>query len=333
MEREEARVASNALVALPAHHPSAQRLSLPSQDKLRLALDAAVTSDDLKQLRETAATYEDVARRFKVAQGELVRLAIWRIDVERKLGEALARTVGRGGRGSKFQGETSKRGGATRGLPQFVNKAASKRYQDLAAIPEDLLRTYYSRAASRGVVPSAGGARSFAARVGGVLALKPQRVQSARLDVGAPRPLSIEVLEAVQRFFGTIDVVVGDVQLPCRTRLAAEVSNVKSLNGAVFVYAGDATREWLPLLAASRLNGVLDHAVAALPALTGAHWFRRALETGWSVCFLPCVGGLKPQMLAYHGPQTAAWQLVLGNVGAVAFGTSLGPGVPERRRV
>lgn len=301
--------------------PRDDALVLPSHSALQQALTVATASDELAQLREAAATYQDVAKRLKVAKDELVRLAIWRIDVERKLGEELARTVGRGGSGSKFHDGTSKRGGATHGLPDLVKKGASKRYQDLAAIPQEVLQDYLARTAKRGAVPSPGGARNFMLRQSQVRSHGPRKtVREAHAgEPSVSGVLSHSVLEAAERFLGEIDVLVGVAAVRNKLQIDPNVVSPNKLRGSVFVADCSDPASWLPRLAALRLAGSLEQVLVALSAQAASSWFHE-VSSDWAMCFLSSDGSEAPMVLAYHGSRLAPFRLVLGELGALARG-------------
>lgn len=298
---------------------------LPSSPDLQRALDLATGSEDLSRLREAAATYQDIAKRLKAAKEELVRLAIWRIDVERKLGQELSRTVGRGGSGSKFHNGTSKRGGATHGLPDLVKKGASKRYQDLAAIPQEILRGYLAQAAKRGTVPSPGGARRFSSQLVRALPSRPRLAQSAASvgERGGSVMLSPEVLEAVQRFLGGIDVLIGSASVCARVQTDAQSVSMHRLRGSIFVVECPDPASWMPRFAELRLSGSMANVLVALSPSKPV-WFSE-VPSDWAICVLSSDVAPARAVLAYHGSRNSLFKLAFQQLGILARGFSQAP--------
>src|SRR5262249_35822047 len=93
--RDDVDLASSGHVTTERLAPRCE-LVIPTNAEFRLALSQANGAETLKRLRSGVAALEAIAEKCKAAHSELVRLAIYRLEVERKLGSELARTVRRG---------------------------------------------------------------------------------------------------------------------------------------------------------------------------------------------------------------------------------------------
>lgn len=325
VDRESERVENgNDDGLLPAvARPTPPSGGVPSAAALARVLEETTDVETLRCLHEQAAVWEEAGARLKLAQEEVVRIAEFRIRIERKMGEQLAQTVHRGGHGSNSRSASSKSGGSSAPLPSGINWSASWRYRRLATIREDRFEEYLALARAQLRVPSARGVVVFAAEA---------RTENAPREARKPRsvkatvPLSKNLTDAVQRLL-TVDVCVGGrsrLMVAART-VGADLIHVKQLEGAVFVAECPDPRAWLAALAAARTRGRVAEAVVVLPAATAEPWFKLLDEGGWSCCF---VRG-STTVVAYHGKRTHGFRLAFSELGAVLHGGGSG-GVGSR---
>src|SRR5688572_16370147 len=117
-------------------------LAVPADDHLRLILAEAKLTGRLRDLRQMVAAWEAVAEKCDLVFEEMVRLAVFRLDVERDLGAELAQTVRHGGDRSRSARATLLDGG----LPDGITKQQAAKYRALAAIPDQAFRAYVEKA-------------------------------------------------------------------------------------------------------------------------------------------------------------------------------------------
>lgn len=243
---------------------------------------SAVGADGLEDLRRLVSAWEAVARQCDLAFDEAVRLATHRLEVERALGDELARTVSRGGSGSRSPERTSKRGGATHGLPDGVTKQNAKRYRDLAMVPDDVFRSYVDYSRSQGKLPSNSGARRFAS--------SHERAVRSYKDRSRLRVPAIELS-------GSLIEVLGQIMVPdlvvCEPRLAGgrHVSDADSLQpedieGDVFAVEREDPARLLRQIQQRREAGAVRRAIVVVKAEVWADWFEAALRSGWACSFV-----------------------------------------------
>jgi hypothetical protein len=298
---------------IEVHQPGGTVHRFPAEQDFRAMLASAKGADGLEDLRRLVSAWQSVARQCDVAFDEAVRLAVHRLEVERALGDELARTVSRGGRGSKSPTVTSKRGGASNGLPDGVTKQNAKRYRDLAGVPDDVFRSYVEYTRSQKKVPSSNGARRFAASHERAVRSYPQQPNGRANDLALPDPL----LAAIGRIL-VPDVVVGEPRLPGRRHVAGHRSlQPADLEGDVFLGACHDPAKVVPQLERLCANGTVRQAVVVARAEVWADWFGSAIRAGWAFCLVRGVkvagGGLAVLQL---GTGRSTFSLVAAQHGA-----------------
>lgn len=137
------------------------QMVVPSAQRLAAVLAKADDLGKLTDLHTLASVHEDLAKKCNLAFDESLRLAVFRLEVERKLGAELAQLVHRGGYGSKSTRLTSIRGGASSPLPEGITKQMAAKYRALAAVPETTFRAYVEHVRGRRRLPTANGARAY----------------------------------------------------------------------------------------------------------------------------------------------------------------------------
>lgn len=290
-----------------------QLARVPDEAQFEVMLSGASGAPELSDLRKFVAAWHAVAEKCDAAASEVMRLSVYRLEVERALGAAIIQTVRRGGRGSKSHAATSNRGGASCGLPDGVDKHQSRRYRELAAIPEDEFSAYIAKARESGKPATAQGAHRFAKSV----VSGRQRAESGRRPQAGLRMPS-DVLQAVGEFM-VPGVVVGESEMPGKTRHASGVDLPACLEGDVFVAQCADPASWLIELHRLRESGVIGQVVVALPAEVWADWFKLLETGGWVCCFL---AGVRAEdgagvVLASHGVDRAAFGGATSRVGTV----------------
>jgi hypothetical protein len=132
-------------------------LTLPPHEDLGLLRQTARRDGTLKDLRQMVAAWEAVAARCDLAFEELVRLAVFRLEVERDLGSELAQTVRHGGDRSRSSRATLLDGA----LPPGITKQQAAKYRALAGIPQQAFQDYLAESRKARKVPNATAARRF----------------------------------------------------------------------------------------------------------------------------------------------------------------------------
>jgi hypothetical protein len=305
-------------LALVAAAPSAnlpERMHVPIE-AMELALERSDDGESLKQLQAAAATWEAAARRFEVARGELVRLAVFRLRVERKLGAELMRLVRRGGDRPRSTKVTLVEGR----LPFGLTKQMAAKYRQLAAIADAEFQRYLDWAEGEHRVPSANGARAFACRDDGEASVR-RRGVDRRPRVAVPSVVPASVVDALR--FMEVEVVVGAASCGSARCVPAATAKSGDLRGRVFVAECPDPATWVPKLAALRGRAAIEEVLVLVPPSTDEAWFKALEEGGWSCCFLR--GEHSGAIAAYLGSRGSAFWLVFRQLGAV-FGCS-----PESR--
>ena len=304
---------------LPVRHdgPRHELALVPTSAQFEDLLTAASGVPGLQDLRKLVATWQAIAEQWDVAKDGVVNLAIYRLQVERALGVQLAQTVRRGGVGSKWHDATSKRGGASRGLPEGINKDQSRRYKALAGLPDKVFADYIAKARTNRKEPTCAGARRLATEGAAKPVAKRRAGATKRQAVGVGLP--DHVLAAVRRVM-VPDVVVGKARQPVSGRcVSAAEAVVSELAGDVFISDCLDPASWLPEIA--RLRGVaqIRQVVAVLKAEVWADWFRLLATDGWTSCFLSGVRAPNGEglVLAYHGDGHAEFCAAAERVGVV----------------
>lgn len=281
---------------------SGNMLTVPPAAVLAEAVAAATTVEELIDLDKMFVVMQAAAKQLDLALSEAIRLAVAHLRARRKLGLVLMQTVWRGGNRSKCHRDTLLEGA----LPAGIDGNQSRRLRKLATIPEAAFETYLSEASANGRIPSEAGAARSQSSVPAVKS--PDRRRAAK----APA-LSPELLDAVERCLGNIDVVVGEPDVRALRRVEATTRVPDGLRGAVFVAECRDPEEWLPAVAALRTKAAVDDVVVVLPADPSAKWFRHMAD-GWCCCF---VHGEHPVLLAHRGLHAHSFELVMGEHGVV----------------
>lgn len=286
---------------------SGNMLTVPPEAVLIAAVAAATTVEELVDLDKMFVVMQAAAKQLDIALSEAIRLAVAHLRARRKLGLVLMQTVWRGGNRSKCHRDTLLEGA----LPSGIDGNQSRRLRKLATIPEAAFETYLSEASVNGRIPSEAGAARSQSSVPAVKS--PNRRRAAK----APA-LSPELVDAVERCLGDIDVVVGEANVRAGRRLEAGGRVPDGLRGTVFVSECRDPGTWLPALAQLRARAAIRDVVVVLPADPTAKWFRQ-LSAGWSCCFLHG----NPGLLARQGTRERAFALAMLDHGVVLQSAAL----------
>jgi hypothetical protein len=292
-------------------HPGGAPLAVPSDGQFQAMLAGANDAESLQEIRQAFVALEAVASKCKMAFGELVRLAVQRLEVERKLGAFLAQTVHQG-RPAKRSPEATISPGAT--LPDKVTKQEAAKYRQLAAIPEVVFQQYLEAASASGKLPTSAGARRF----GNAGTPKAKRT---RLSKGRATDSVVlhRVLDALSRIMELPDVHVGSEKVRARMTLPPRAPNVVAkLAGDVFVAECDDPVSLLAELRRRRDSGKVAQAVVLLSAEVWAPWFAELQGHGWTICYLQNaqVSGTG-RIVAHLGARASAFRIAFGSLGPV----------------
>lgn len=291
--------------------PAAPTIAVPAAEELAVMRQTAQRDGSLKDLRQVVAAWEAVAAKCQLVFEELVRLAVFRLEVERDLGTQLAQTVRRGGDRSKSPRVTLLAGA----LPQGITKQQAAKYRALAAIPEAEFQAYLRLSRDERRVPTSSGARRCVAQGSS----RSPRAHSRSVAGTLPPELPVTAVEAIGRIM-TPDVCVGELALPAKRRIAPETPNALAhLAGDVVVGVCPDPDAWLPALQRLRQKAKLVQALVVLPATVWADWFTLLGDDAWSVCFL--TGARSPDgvgiLVAHHGARSSAFRVAFSSVGAL----------------
>lgn len=291
--------------------PAARSIAVPAPEALAMMRQAANRDGSLRDLRQMVAAWEAVAAKCDLAFEELVRLAVFRLEVERDLGAQLAQTVRRGGDRSKSPRETLLSGA----LPWGITKQQAAKYRALAAIPDAKFQAYLLRSREERRVPTASGARRCIASP----ATRPRRAtRSSAAEVLQPE-LPEAAIDAIGRIM-TPDVCVGDPKMTAKRRVTPDAPDaLAQLAGDVVVCVCPDPATWLPALQRLRQRAKLAQALVVLPAAVWADWFRLLGDDTWTVCFL---SGVRSEdgvgvCVAHHGARASAFRVAFGSIGAL----------------
>jgi len=263
----------------PVYLPPGDVYHLPTEADFRGMLAEANGAGGLDDLRRLVSAWQAVAQQCEVAFAETVRLAVYRLEVERALGFELAQTVSRGGRGSKSERELA-RGGASRGLPDGVSKHNAKRYRDLAAIPEGVFLSYVTYAEAKGKVPTANGARRFSASHERAVDTYPRKAGQGAITLPAA------VWEAIAGF-ASPDVVAGAVPLAAARHIEQlDASGIDGLEGVLVAAPGADPGPVMAGIAERCDAGGIPEAIAVVRAEVWKDWFGALATDGWLCCFV-----------------------------------------------
>jgi hypothetical protein len=110
-------------------------LVVPSPQQFEIARVEAREAGRSQDLHRMVSAMQAAAAKCDLAYEEMVRLAVYRLEVERDLGAHLAQTVVRGRPTKRCPGGTI----SASGLPEGISKKQSVAYQRLAAIRRRVL--------------------------------------------------------------------------------------------------------------------------------------------------------------------------------------------------
>jgi hypothetical protein len=289
-----------------------RQIAVPTDNQLQLMLASAGDGCSLAELEKAAATLLGYAKRQKHMKEELFKVAEWHLRVKRKLGTILKQTVSWGGDRSRSHDATL----LDDGLPCGVDKHAAKRFRRLADIEDSVFQHYLAKTRQRSGTPSEAGAIRSAAP--GVVTGKVSRKQGKRSKngIGAVE-VSPQVLDAIERCLGDIDVCVGGTKVKCRRRVAGAKLTVDDLQGIVFVTARVDPAIWLEKLVEMKNSAQCQQAIVLMPARTGASWFRQFSGANWHLYFLEDPD--EPTVAAYIGTRSRAFFAVMHDHGLVVI--------------
>ena len=299
--------------------PTGERgLAIATDEQFQLVLAGTTDAESLQDLRNGFVALQAVAAKSKLVFDDLIRLAIQRLEVERKLGVLLSQTGHRGRPTKRSPDATFSKSGAA-SVREDASKQEQAKYRKLAAITDELFEAYLETARFQRRLPTSAGARRFASspkpkaaskrppRSRGPGAAVPERVIDAACLIPAA------VLDAVETCLGDIGVLVGQADMLAATRLEPTSAVPKDIRGTVFVAECRDPEVWLPTLVRLRTKAAISDVVIVLPADPGAKWFRH-LADGWCCCFMP---GEQPVMIAHHGLHAHAFELTMMEHGVV----------------
>jgi hypothetical protein len=256
-------------------------------------------------LEKAAAALQAFARRHNTMRSQLAEISAFHMRARRKLGVLLSQTVKRGGDRSKLRVGTLLDGA----LPKSINRNTSRRFQLLAAIPEDVFEEFLRESIEKGRECSFRSALQLSQRTKAVSRRK--STPRARTDpIGIPDA----VLDCVGRALGDIDLCVGPRVVPCRKHITHGVLKDADLCGVVFMSECHEPERWLPKLLARRTSGKIDQVAVLVGLDPYSAWFRDALRGSWQFGTLPDAASL----IAHHG-RPEAFRAVMHEMGGVAF--------------
>jgi hypothetical protein len=244
------------------------------------------------------------AAKCDLAYEEMVRLAVYRLEVERDLGAHLAQTVVRGRPTKRCPGGTI----SASGLPEGISKKQSVAYQRLAAIPVAVFQRYLEAVREAQKFPTTRGAQAFASEP------KPRVARPARKARAGRATVDAELLESIRRCLGDIDVVVGESSIPARRCIEAVESLSATVSGQVLVVAADQAKAALPLVSKLVAAGTVAESLVLLPRDLDDGWLRGLRSGRWSVC-LPV--DTSKCVVAHIGARSHAFSLVFDAFGPV----------------
>lgn len=288
--------------ALPV--PAMLSIAVPSPQQFEIARVEAREAGKSQDLHRMVSAMQAAATKCDLAYEEMVRLAVYRLEVERDLGAHLAQTVARGRPTKRCPRGTI----SASGLPEGVSKKQSVAYQRLAAIPVALFQRYLEAVREARKFPTTRGAQAFASE------RKPRVVRPAKKARVSRASVDAELLESIRRCLGDIDVVVGKLSIPARRPIEAVESLSATVRGQVLLVAADQAKAALPLVSRLVAAGTVAESVVLLPRDLDDGWLRGLRSGRWSVC-LP-VDGSKC-VVAHIGARSRAFSLVFDALGPV----------------
>lgn len=283
------------------------QLVVPARQELELMLASAEDGDSLAALERAAATLLEVAKRQNVIQEQLREVAEWGLRVKRKLGVLLAQTDARGGDRAKLHAAIL--------LPGNLTPSAASRLRQLARIEEADFARYLERARIHASIPTMAGC----IRLSHQESRHGKARKAARRNAAHPvRDIEVapQVLDAIERCLGTIDVCVGDASVNCAKRLEADTLTAAKLQGTVLLGTCVDPSVWIDRVVKQQQSARCHQAVILLQAETNASWFRCLARARWTLCFL--TSAERAVVAAYIGARTEAFFVAMQQHGLVA---------------
>ena len=276
--------------------------------ELRLA-ELLTEAGDLDGLLEQRVELKVLLQRAALKDSgsdETLSWAELRLRVDRSIGMWLTKTVGRGGRGSKSVGQTSKRGGASRGLPAGLNKQLASQLRGLWRVPGDAFETYLESCRTSNKPASRAGATAVGRKQTARMASRPQQTSARRVPA--------ELIRLAMRFLGQADVHIGPYSDADRCRAADANWPQRALRGSVLITQPPTAHQWKQLLKPA--EGVREILVVA-PFVVDDSLQLQALRLGWLGVVIPEEGGW---LLLYRGNRSRALQLMFAERGLFLAG-------------
>lgn len=273
-------------------------IRVPSPEVLERARRLALETETGPDLRQRVIVLEQAARRCGAAFEEVIRLSLFRLNLERDIGRMLGRSLVRGGDRSRSSTSTLRNLG--------LSKNQSSRLQRLAAIPEDVFQAYAAASVSSRKLPSARGALNYGARGGqGEVG----EVSDSQVDGHAMRSAEAAAL----RHLGSVDFALGfREELEVDGRCLRSAEGVK-LRGRVMALVGR-DDELVDQLAGLAASGVVEDCVALLRRRADCRWLRRIASGAWSICLVRPGSDV---IAAHCGGRRRSFELVFRQVGIV----------------
>lgn len=288
---------------------SKRQVMVPTGGEMELMLSRAGDGESLAALAKAAATLVEVAKRQDLMKQQLFEIAEWHLQVKRKLGGLLIQTISWGGDRSRCHDDTLLPGS----LPKNLNRSAAKRCRRLAEIEESVFQKYLEKMRSQSGAPSEAGAVKFAAPSGATASGRKPR-KKARSGVGDIK-VTPDVLDAIVRCLGDIDVCAGGAHVTCRRRVVGAELTADDIRGIVLVTARVDPEVWLKQIAELRSRAQCDQVVVLLLAETAASWFRHFSGVRWHLCFLADTD--EPVVAAYIGSRSEGFFAAMQGYGLV----------------
>ena len=294
--------------SLPAAFmPKPDLVVVPSTEQFQLVRAEAKETGRTQELHRMVAAWQAAASKCHLAFEELVRLAVFRLQVERDLGTHLAQTVRHGGDRARSSRSILLEDG---GLPNYVSPNQSAAYQALAAIPEDVFQGYVETARGKRKIPSSRGARAFA---------EPRKSAAARAKKPSTasvssRALSPQLIDACVRCLGDINVLVGKAKVKAALTIEAKGDLTKKARGKVLVVEAPFSEASLRSVTKLRIGGVIEEAIVVLPREINPAWFPVFGDGQWAICFPSDPGS---PIVAHIGSHARGFSLVFSEVGVV----------------
>jgi hypothetical protein len=163
-------------------------------------------------------------------------------------------------------------------------------------------------------IPSAEGALRFAKSKSHAAVSKREKGVKHKPGAGDVE-VSSQVLDAIERCLGNIDVCVGGAKVSCSRRVAGARLTVADVQGTVLVAARVDAEVWLSKFIELKRSAKCEQVVVLLPAETSARWFRHFSSARWHLCFLAETH--EPTVAAYIGKRSQAFFAAMHECGVV----------------